>query len=171
MTAINHEYFVSFEVAKLLKQAGFDWECKTCYIGKSKRPYKYHKYFNWNMPRKYFEKGGSDNLFHSFINQKNTSSFASAPTIEVAQKWLREIKKISVEVKTCRWVNRHKDGKYTVSYRHELWPINTSIVPNNEDKFIRYTIDYACNIEFQTYEEAQEAGIKKALELILEKGK
>lgn len=90
MTIINHECYISLEVAKLLKKAGFDWERETCYIGKSGRPYKYHKFFNWNMPRKYFEKYGSDNLFHAFISQKKTNSFISAPTLEVAQRWLRE---------------------------------------------------------------------------------
>lgn len=30
MNTINHEYYISLEVAKLLKDAGFDWECR-CY--------------------------------------------------------------------------------------------------------------------------------------------
>ena len=149
MTAINHECYVSLEVAKLLKKAGFDWDTYNAY--------------------------NNDGIFadknRSLITWNHFSNYYSAPTTEVAQRWLREVKNVSIEVKTCRWVNRHKDGKYTVSYRHELWPIDTSIVPNNENKFICYTIDYACDIEFQTYEEALEAGIKKALEIILEKGK
>ena len=28
---VNHEYYVSLEVAKLLAEVGFDWECKTYY--------------------------------------------------------------------------------------------------------------------------------------------
>ena len=31
MEIVNHEYYVSLEVAKLLKEAGFDLECKTYY--------------------------------------------------------------------------------------------------------------------------------------------
>ena len=31
MEAMNHEYYVSPEVAKLLEQAGFDWKCRKCY--------------------------------------------------------------------------------------------------------------------------------------------
>lgn len=31
MEVINYEYYVSPEVAKLLKEAGFDWRCRKCY--------------------------------------------------------------------------------------------------------------------------------------------
>ena len=33
METINHECYVSLEVAKLLKEAGFDWECQSYYQG------------------------------------------------------------------------------------------------------------------------------------------
>jgi len=135
METINHEYYVSPELVKLLKEAGFNWK-------------------EYLKPLSIYDGGGS---------------IWKIP-LHIAQKWLREVKKISVEVKTRRWVNRYQDGKYTVSYTYELWPIDTSIVPNDDDKFSHYTIYYACNIEFQTYEEAKEAGEKKTLELILEKG-
>ena len=29
---INHEYYISLEVAKLLKEAGFDWKCRGIYV-------------------------------------------------------------------------------------------------------------------------------------------
>lgn len=153
METIDHECYVSYEVAKLLKEEGFDLKCNGVFISEDGNQYAFIK-----------ADAACDNN-----NSKYNPYNISAPTFDVAQRWLREVKNVSIEVKTCRWVNRHQDGKYTVSYRHELWPIDTSIVPNDEDKFICYTIDYACNIEFQTYEEALEAGIKKALELILEK--
>lgn len=140
METINHECYVSLEVAKLLEKAGFDW--KEYFVAHS-----INEVFHWEIP------------------------------LHIAQKWLREVKKVSVEAKTLRWVNRYQDGKYTISYIHELWPIDTSVIPNKEDKFNRYTIDcvynielQTYNIEFQTYEEALDAGIKKALEIILEKG-
>jgi len=153
MKTVNHEYYIDLEMAKLLEKASFDWEehypRNFCYI---------------NDNPELFDKS----ILKNYIEKDDVIYFA--PTLEVVQRWLREVKKISVEVKTLRWVNRNQDGKYTVSYRHELWPIDTSIIPDGEDKFIRYTIDCACDIEFQTYEEAQESGIKKALEIILEKG-
>lgn len=151
MKTINHEYYVSLEIAKLLKKAGFDWELKTCYIGKSVRPYKYHKFFNWNKPRKDFEKDGSDNLFHAFITQKKTNSFISAPTLEVAQRWLREVRNFDVLI-LFQW-----RGDRSIAYKYEI---------RLEGR------PYALQLLlFNTYEEAQEAGIKKALEIILEEGK
>lgn len=149
MKTINHEYYVSLEVGKLLQKAGFDWELETCYIGKSVRPYKYHKFFNWNKPRKDFEKDGSDNLFHAFITQKKTNSFISAPTLEVAQRWLREVRNFDVLI-LFQW-----RGDRSIAYKYEI---------RLEGR------PYALQLLlFNTYEEAQEAGIKKALELILEK--
>ena len=154
METVNHECYVSLEVAKLLKEAGFDWECETCYMGKSKHAYKYNKYFNWNLPRKDFEKGGSDNLFYAFINQKKTNNFVSAHTLDVAQKWLREVKNVWIEVLLVNATDPH--------YRVDL--VNTSKYNNSYG--IIHVADYK---EYEVPEEALEAGIKKALEMILEK--
>ena len=145
METVNHECYVSLEVAKLLKEAGFDWECETCYMGKSKRAYKYNKYFNWNLPRKDFEKEGSDNLFYAFINQKKTNNFVSAPTLDVAQRWLRE--KLDLII--------------TIDYNYHKGVFLCKVYNKTECLSILFN----CPI----YEETQEAGIKKALELILEK--
>ena len=153
MGTTNHEYYVSLEVAKLLKEAGFDWKCREYY-------------------HNFTTTGWSLSFDDNFINwQQEGDNYLSAPTLDVAQRWLREVKNISVEAKSFRWVNRYQDDKYTVTYRHELWPIDTSIIPSEEDKFIRYTLDCACDIEFQTYEQALEAGIKKCLTLLLEEKK
>lgn len=148
MKIINYEAYVSPEVAKLLKKAGFNWECKTCYIGKSIRLYKYYKFFNWNIPRRYFENDGSDNLFHAFITQKKNNSFISAPTLDVAQRWLREVKGYNVLV--CHDFKLNKHG---------WWILKDNIM-----------LCHNYGTQFDIYEEAQEAGIKEALELILEKG-
>ena len=153
MKTINHECYVSLEVAKLLKEAGFDWEVNHSYPNVSALD---------NSCSGYME----DLPFYHNLNDGKYSGL-SVPTLEVAQRWLREVKKISVEAKTCCWVNRYQDGKYTISYIYEICTIDTSILPNKEDKFIRYTIDCAHNIEFQTYEEALDAGINKTLEIIL----
>ncbi len=148
METVNHECYVSLEVAKILKKAGFDWESETCYIGKSKKIYKYDKYFNWNMPRKDFEKGGSDNLFYAFINQKKTTNFVSTPTLDVAQRWLREVKNTHIEI----------------SPNSDMSAYIYNILLHGDKFWLGSPISYI------TYEEAQEAGINKALEKILEKG-
>lgn len=137
MKEINHEYYVSLEVAKLLKEAGFDWKCRGIYVLDSE-----------NDPEYVF----------STANFTNTSKEIkgyirlSTPTLEVAQRWLREVKTIQVDVMIM----------VGVTYNFELYNAVTGdliYIEESEDE-----------CEFDTYEEAQEAGIKKALEIILEKG-
>ena len=144
----THERYVSLETAKLLKQAGFDWKCRGIYVLDSE-----------NDPEYVF----------STANFTNTSKEIegyirfSAPTLDVAQRWLREVKNyyVSVDVDcdsiwvfyTVRYVF-HDGDKYNASYIWEDTEMN--IVKHRRI--------------FDNFEEAQEAGIKKALELILEKG-
>ena len=124
METINHECYVSLEVAKLLKEAGFDWEIKTFY-------------FNNEL----VETMLGDAKNHNFSNQ-----FISAPTLEVAQRWLREVKNIDV-----------------FAYRNEPKDKFESIVSFNK----KWSTTGMC---INTYEEALETAIKKVLEMILEKG-
>ena len=124
MTIINHECYISLEIAKLLKEAGFDWEIKTFY-------------FNNELGETML--GDAKN--HNFSNQ-----FISAPTLAVAQQWLREVKNVDV-----------------FAYRNEPKDKFESIVSFNK----KWSTTGMC---INTYEEAQEAGIKKALEIFLEIG-
>ena len=125
----NHECYVSLEVAKLLKEAGFDWEC----------PDKYER---------------------SIIACRYEDY--EKPTLDVAQRWLREVK--SIEAVPWRWptkvlfVSGYKPWSYRIITYRDLENVDI-------DDFNASGEDY-----FKTYEEAQEAGIKKALEIILEKG-
>ena len=132
METVNHECHVDIEVAKLLKEAGFDWEVE--------RFYWYDK-----QERKYF-------LSLLRYNEQPKSNEYLAPTLEVAQRWLREVKNISVNItSTC----------YS-EYEYIIRKINQS---SHKDNVI-YALT-ACR--FYTYEAAQEAGIKTALEIILDK--
>ena len=134
METINHEYYVSLEVAKLLKEAGFDWKCIRYYQNDDETLYgplvEQYKLVETNF-----------NVAPVYMNQY------SAPTIEVAQTWLREVKNYDTFV-----VVDDSYGEYASCLLHNKV---------NEDDY------YEC---FNTYEEALEEGIKKALELILEKG-
>lgn len=116
METANHEYYVSLEVAKLLKEAGFDWECDKSYDCTNSDCVRYEEY--------------------------------SAPTLDVAQRWLRETYHLHITI----FSSSQESWMFRITKLHEK-------LENGE-----YGED------FYTYEEAQEAGIKKALELILEKG-
>ena len=129
MEIANHEYYVSLEVAKLLKEAGFDWECKT--------------YYDISLYRDEIIIEGE---FHDY-NFTTGNIIFSAPTLEIAQRWLRE-----------KW-----DLIITIEYNYHENAFICKVYSKAECLSILF--------DFPVYEEAQEAGIKKALEIILEKGK
>ena len=120
METMNHECYVSLEVAKLLKEAGFDWECTDKYE-RSIIACRYEDY--------------------------------EKPTLSVAQRWLRVVKGIHLYVRPI--LDEHK-YVVTVVVDDLTWG---QVNDNN-----------GTSKRFNTYEEAQEAGIKKALEIILEQG-
>ena len=122
----THETYVSLETAKLLKQAGFDWEVYRCYetLPEKKKIFGRHL-----VP--YQGKAREDVL--------------PAPTLEVAQRWLREVKSVFLYAEPLS----HTD--YSITW-------------------IARKLNGFTTQEYATHEEAQEAGEKKALEMILEKG-
>ena len=133
MQNINHEYYVSNEVAKLLKEAGFDWEehypRNFCYVNDNT------ELFDKSVLKNYI---GEDDVIYL------------APTLEVAQRWLREEKNLILLI------------DITPSYC------------NGKPMGYKFVIHVSCGNHIwgewkDTYEEALEAGIKKALEMILEK--
>ena len=133
-----HNVYVSRELALLLKQAGFDWECHKIY-------YCYHEDGdNWELED----------------NNKNTKRVLEldycllAPTLEVAQRWLREVKDLDVYIFPTTNTKRGCVYEWGIkTFGRALWVEGQP-----------YTNQY------ETYEETQEAGIKKALEIFLEKG-
>lgn len=136
MKTINHECYVDLEVAKLLKEAGFDWECWGCYSPKGKFQQIVYEWKpcidNWN-------------------NTSCAKQCVSAPTLEVAQRWLRDVKNFIVESRYCTTIDRKFRYRVTLYDEHGNY---------------KYGIDLKGMSD--TYEEALEAGIKKALELVLE---
>lgn len=144
METINHEYYVSLEVAKLLKEAGFDYGCRE-YYKFTDEGYR----FRWNaLPVNWNKKVAA------LIAEKyGLSEGYSALTLDVAQRWLREVKGILLYI-TPKRVN--------MEWKWFFWYIDLRDKTNIEQRY--------STKNFNTYEKAQEAGIKKALEIILEKG-
>ena len=127
METVNHECYVSLEVAKLLKKAGFNWDTYSAY----------------NKDGMFTDKNRSILTWNDFAN------YYSAPTLDVAQRWLRELKGIFI-CTTPEIKDYYATWNFYICNEQGLFY-------ENEDCFL-------------TYEEAQEMGIKKALEMILEKG-
>ena len=116
------EDYVSFETAKLLKKRGFGEKCT-------------HYYKN----EKYLVDLGYSNI-HSYANSDLIDEF-SAPTLQMAMKWLREVHKMYIEVCTDR-AYYLKD----IVFRPAIYDKDLDCVWESDN--------------FSTYEEACEAAIK-----------
>ena len=76
---IDKEAYVSFEVAKLLKEKGFDWRCVGYYVDDE-----------------------PDNIKYSYLRETNSdweSRCCSAPTQQMTMKWLRETHDLIIYIK------------------------------------------------------------------------
>ena len=133
METINHEYYVSLEVAKLLKEAGFKWFINTAY-----------------RDGVLMRQGNllCDNFNGKQYENAARHEFFSAPTLNVVQRWLREIHHLHITI----YSSSQESWMYRITEPHQKLE------------------DGVYGEDFNTYEDAQEAGIKKSLEIILHKG-
>lgn len=87
------EDFVTFEQAKKLKELGFHWECNHFYCQPKGKELKRICY----IPNDFL-----DSLYHDFNNpttwSDNSAETFSAPTLTQVQKWLREVKGVTVYI-------------------------------------------------------------------------
>ena len=148
----EHETYVSLETAKLLKEAGFDWETREYY-----KPIKEGYKFDWNsLPVNWNQKVAI------LIAQKhNRPEGYSAPTLAVAQRWLREVKNIVVEAHATFQLTPEGNRQYAAAFVD--WIGSTYSYEYLE----RFDKDGNFCVEFDSYEEALEAGINKKLNILL----
>ena len=140
------EDYCSFEVAKLLKEKGFDV------------PVNYEYHYKITIPQFHRKK-------HNFngIEYSNCSSeWYSAPTHQMAMKWLREMHKIQICVEQNPYDAWHYWG-FSMSYIDEK--INE--LPNPTQAFIHICPTKIPNNCYKTYEEAVEAALKYTLENLI----
>ena len=119
----DYNDYVDIKTAKLLKEAGFDW------VG--------HHYYNVEEGHDYVEHVG---LFPS--NWNDVDGRLSAPTLAVAQKWLRE---------------------------HGNWIV--SVCFDAESYVLDIFQDYLCYLPYREYEDYNEAlsdGIYQCLQFYIE---
>ncbi len=128
---MNKEDYVSLEVAKLLKEKGFDEDCMAFYT--------------------------RDGLFecNSYINTNVLKH--PTPTLYEAQKWLRDRHKIHISVGMCSDYSTNADGDICDEWT--FWAFSTYYTTT-----LHHIHD--CFGEYDTYEEALNAGILEALKLI-----
>ena len=143
MVTINHECYVSLEVAKLLKEAGFDWEVNHSYPNISALD---------NSCSGYME----DLSFYHNLNDGKYGGL-SVPTLEVVQKWLREVKHLDISIHYDPTIKSQPYVYFIYDVEEKFNDILGIISPITHS----YSDGY-----FYKYEEAQEEGIKKALEII-----
>ena len=94
MATIEEDY-TSFEIAKLLKEKGFDEPC-----------YGSYSYRGGNVVVRASKLSNTDLCYHLDI------SGISAPTLQMTMKWLREVYKIFIEISVSIDLN----GNYHYSY-------------------------------------------------------
>lgn len=126
------EIFVSFKTAKFLRLAGFDWYAYNFYNkdGEMLTPNLIAMISDWNA--------------------KGKDTF-SAPSLAVAQKWLREVKEmeIVIEPELC---NNGADMRYH-------WYCG--------DREMYFAGGWTCEGYELEFEKAQESAIKQSLQIIL----
>ena len=126
------EDYVSFETAKLLKEKGFDENCSRSYV-----------------KDKLAVSQGFNNSYYTTMYSDDSYRPISAPTLQMAMKWLREVHNLYINI----------------------WADPKDFENNNFDIIFRaHVYDGTSNYgtyEFSTYEEASEAAIKYCLENLI----
>ena len=136
------ETLVIYEIAKLLKEKGFDEYCFKGYITKTQNLTSLRQ-IDFDKCSEVEEK----ELFYEFFfkNSEVINDYSiTAPTQSLAQKWLREVHNIHIELQFD-----------TISYGYRIF---------NPFKSEDYFTDW--KYETWKYEECLEASLQEALKLI-----
>lgn len=179
------EQIVSFDVAKLLKQLGFNIEVPAAYIGEelilnkvnlSGQDFSGYDCFveleefdeNWNMNNALFRKNGT-HCFGCKLDNKIYFEAYSAPTQALTRKWLRDIHNVDISItahadiafNACYEEGNDYPGDYKTYYKgYFLHNRNDWDIKKEDIKNIDFDMDY---------EEALEAGLHAALEYLKSK--
>lgn len=137
---IMNEDFVSYEIAKKLKEKGFREKCKKhCYPNSQ-------DWFTSSMPE-------CDNF----------SNYLDIPTISQVLKWLREEKKFYVVPLICSDWSEDADG--IICEEWLFWSYR--VINVNDGRIVYDELDKIDNGNFEDYERAALAGIKYVLDNLI----
>jgi len=132
------EDYVSFEVANLLKEKGFDGTCYACY--------------------EYFESGVT--LYRGWPFEykgtpvKNSHDRIKCPTLQMAMKWLREEKHIYIQIMLDSFACEGSSGYYVV-------------LQKTDSDYESMLSDFVEAVFYETYKEAAMEAIKICLTKLL----
>jgi hypothetical protein len=144
--------FVSYEISLALKELGFNERCLTCYSDESILQNIYNieekEFYN------YYEISGYSELYNTHedafpSNSETNNNYVAAPLHQQVLDWFREEHNIIVEV----WYDNTQDDGFPWLY--EIY------VNNKEHDHEGYFYD--------TFKEAREEAILKAIKIIKEK--
>ena len=130
---------ISFETAKLAKEKGFNIECGNYYR-------VWYKEAQLHLGSMYSNDLKEDNPPNEY--------FYLAPTLSLAQKWLREVYNIHIVIS----VDFYKDG---INYLWQVFKYDVTKKYNCEGTGV-----YGDNGEYPIYEQCLEAAIQESLKLI-----
>ncbi len=128
------EDYVSFETAKLLKEKGFDENCAALY----------------HLRTGEIIQQGVGYVF----NNSQWENFVSAPTLQMAMKWLRKVHHYYIQVMLDSWAYGSHSGYYVV-------------IQKTDSEFEIMLADKVDKVFYDEPEEACETAIKYCLENLI----
>ena len=173
MNEICEKIRVSSKVAKLLKELGFNWTCEFYFTDDKFSHYDPNKIIlmrgeretNWNATeftmfvRNKPVEVCNGTYYDEFREKDITRLFFSAPTLDEAQRWIREIKEIAIYVcPSFEPIAGKEDEKWEMK-----WQVSALPCDFDADDIILGEIAEEC---YDTYEKALEAGIEKVAKLL-----
>ena len=143
MATITEDY-VSFEIAKLLKEKRFDEKCRTYY--------------------KVFPKDRIAAIYHSSEDRgvsEDDPNEILCPTLQMAMKWLREVHNLFIEIQ-CYGCEADEKAHFEYSY------VISEYVKFNTGICITFGLEERnAKSKFPSYEEACETAIRYCLEHLI----
>jgi len=163
---------VSYEVAKLAKEAGFDIAVPFIYNKSEINVYDTSEIlFRYTEGISDYAVSLSEDIFNycsnsnmrltgSYDNKTKLNFICTAPTQSLLQRWLREVHNIDISI-----ITNYKNSQpiETKTYRCGIIYIEGNLI---ESFFIRPVGDKFSFVEFKTYELALEEALKESLKLI-----
>ena len=152
------EVFVTFEVAKKLKEKGFKEECLAYYTTE----YTLYNNVITLTDDKYL--CVSDIDYEEFLVSHNSikytnGNYVDAPTISQVLKWLRGEKKIHIEPCILADADTDADGKVINEFTY--WSFSIMSIATGDMIYFEY--EHIDDKRFNSYEEAALAGIEYVL--------